>query len=156
MGIGMNSWLSKRAMVPGLLLVAAAATAQEHPDFTGAWTTYRCNLNPTGATGRVIGQVVLKPESQAAVDAYKSLIEGTNYSPGNACVGYGMPESMMGSGGYPMEIIQRPEQLLVVYELHNESDASLCRKQRRTQRSFFRNAMVIPLRTGKVNASSWK
>jgi hypothetical protein len=120
MGIGMNNWLSKRAMVPGLLLVAAAATAQEHPDFTGAWTTYRGNLNAAGATGRVIGQVVLKPESQAAVDAYKSLIEGTNYSPGNACVGYGMPESMMGSGGYPMEIIQRPEQLLVVYELHNE------------------------------------
>ena len=39
---------------------------------------------------------------------------------GNACVGYGMPESLMGSGGYPMEIIQHPDQVLIVYELHNE------------------------------------
>ena len=31
-----------------------------------------------------------------------------------------MPGSMLGSGGYPMEIIQRPEQITVVYEAHNE------------------------------------
>ena len=31
-----------------------------------------------------------------------------------------MPGSMLGSGGYPMEILQRPEQLFVVYEAHNE------------------------------------
>ncbi|HXS30476.1 MAG TPA: hypothetical protein VN755_06550, partial [Steroidobacteraceae bacterium] len=27
---------------------------------------------------------------------------------------------MLGSGGYPMEIIQRPEQITVIYEAHNE------------------------------------
>ena len=31
-----------------------------------------------------------------------------------------MPSSMLGSGGYPMEIIQRPEQLFVIYEAHSE------------------------------------
>jgi hypothetical protein len=31
-----------------------------------------------------------------------------------------MPGSMLGSGGYPMEIIQRPDQITVVYEAHNE------------------------------------
>jgi len=31
-----------------------------------------------------------------------------------------MPGSMMGSGGYPMEIIQRPDQITIVYEAHNE------------------------------------
>ena len=27
---------------------------------------------------------------------------------------------MLGSGGYPMEIHQRPEQIIIVYEAHNE------------------------------------
>jgi hypothetical protein len=31
-----------------------------------------------------------------------------------------MPGSMLGSGGYPMEIIQRPDQITVIYEAHNE------------------------------------
>ncbi len=31
-----------------------------------------------------------------------------------------MPASMLGSGGYPMEWIQRPEQITVVYEAHAE------------------------------------
>jgi hypothetical protein len=35
-------------------------------------------------------------------------------------VGTGMPGSMLGSGGYPMEIIQRPEQITIVYEAHSE------------------------------------
>ena len=28
--------------------------------------------------------------------------------------------AMMGSGGYPMEIIQRPEQITIIYEAHTE------------------------------------
>ena len=31
-----------------------------------------------------------------------------------------MPSAMLGAGGYPMEIIQRPEQITIVYELHSE------------------------------------
>ena len=31
-----------------------------------------------------------------------------------------MPGSMLGSGGYPMEILQRPEQINITYEAHNE------------------------------------
>jgi hypothetical protein len=31
-----------------------------------------------------------------------------------------MPASMTGSGGYPMEILQHPTQLHVIYELHQE------------------------------------
>src|SRR5262249_57852017 len=27
---------------------------------------------------------------------------------------------MLGSGGYPMEIIQRPDQITIIYEAHNE------------------------------------
>ncbi len=31
-----------------------------------------------------------------------------------------MPGSMLGSGGYPMEVIQRPDQITIIYEAHNE------------------------------------
>lgn len=94
------------------LLIAAATWAVEPPDFSGAWGTYR------GAGERAPPR--LTAAAQAAREAYLSLTEGTNHSPGNACVGYGMPSAMLGSGGYPMEIIQRPEQLFVIYEAHNE------------------------------------
>jgi hypothetical protein len=116
----MGTTLIRNVVTTALILAAAAVTAQERPDFSGAWTTYRGNPNAAGAAARPAVQLPLKPQAQAAADAYRSLIDGTNYAPGNACVGYGMPESMMSSGGYPMEIIQRPEQLLIVYELHNE------------------------------------
>jgi hypothetical protein len=107
----------KRAIAPALLLAASVASAQDHPDFSGAWTTYRGGPQ---ADRRATPEFKFTPEAQAAVADYKSVTEGTDYSPGNACVGYGLPDSMMGSGGYPMEIIQRPDQLFVVYELHNE------------------------------------
>ena len=32
-----------------------------------------------------------------------------------------MPGSMLGSGGYPMEIIQRPDQITIIYEAHGET-----------------------------------
>jgi len=32
-----------------------------------------------------------------------------------------MPASLLGAGGYPMEIIQRPEQITIIYELHGET-----------------------------------
>ena len=46
--------------------------------------------------------------------------QGTGDTPGGFCLGTGMPGSMLGSGGYPMEIIQRPNQITIVYEAHNE------------------------------------
>lgn len=103
-------------------LGTVAVAAQEPPDFSGAWTAYRGNAAGGGAgANRAVGELKLKPDAQAAVETYRKLVEGTDFSPGNACVGYGMPESMLGSGGgYPMEIIQRPDHLFIVNELHNE------------------------------------
>jgi hypothetical protein len=102
-----------------LLLTGAAGFAAEPPDFSGTWTTFR----GAGGAGSFRGtgdQPVLTEHAQAAREDFVSLTQGTNYSSGNACVGYGMPASVLGSGGYPMEIIQRPEQLFVIYEAHNE------------------------------------
>jgi hypothetical protein len=101
-------------------LVALTAQAQAQPDFSGAWTTYRAPGGQAGAFNGPAAAPKLKPAAEKAVADYRSVTEGTDYSPGNACVGGGMPDSMLGSGGYPMEIIQRPEQLFVIYEAHSE------------------------------------
>ncbi len=101
------------------VLAASVAQAQEHPDFSGAWTTFR-GTQQAGAFSAPPGGPKLTPAATAAVADYQTVTMGTDYSPGNACVGGGMPSSMLGSGGYPMEIVQRPEQLFVVYEAHSE------------------------------------
>jgi hypothetical protein len=111
------------ASVTGFFLLAGAP-ALAQPDFTGVWESYRpANGGPpgAGAAAPMQGQIALTPEGQAAVDAFRALTEGTDYTAGAYCVGSGMPGSMLGSGGYPMEIIQRPEQITVIYEAHAET-----------------------------------
>src|SRR5690606_37903526 len=56
----------------------------------------------------------------AKVDAYRALVAPTGDTPGGFCLGTGMPGTMLGSGGYPMEIVQHEKMLLVVYEAHAE------------------------------------
>ena len=108
-------------LTAGLALIGlepvVAQTGQ--PDLTGVWTTYRSGGGPGGFGGPRI-QPQLTPEGQAKADRYREVTAGTNYTPGGYCVGGGMPSSMLGSGGYPMEIIQRPEQITIIYEAHNE------------------------------------
>jgi hypothetical protein len=92
------------------------------PDLTGVWTTYR----GPGSAGRGGGargaqpELPLTPEGKAKVQEYQRLIAGTGETPGGYCLGTGMPGSMLGSGGYPMEIIQRADQITIIYEAHNE------------------------------------
>jgi hypothetical protein len=97
---------------------AAAMAAGGPPDFTGVWT------NATPATGGTAmpntGALPLTEYGRARVEAYRKLTDGTDDSPGRWCVGTGMPGSMLGSGAYPMEIIQRPEQITIIYEAHTE------------------------------------
>jgi hypothetical protein len=91
-----------------------------HPDFTGVWTTYRGGGGP-GAFNRDGGaQAQLTEMAQQKVDAYRAVTQGTNNSPGAYCVGSGMPASMLGSGGYPMEIVEHPSQINITYEAHKE------------------------------------
>jgi hypothetical protein len=108
--------------VTGVAFAAGAAVcmAASPPDFTGVWT----NAGGPGIGGATAtappSPPVLKPEAKARVDAYQKLVSKTGDTPGGMCLGTGMPGSMLGSGGYPMEIIQRPEQITVVYEAHAE------------------------------------
>jgi hypothetical protein len=106
-----------------LFVVAAAllptpTTAAGEPDFTGVWTTY---TEPGQAPTRGGGPALpLTDEAKKKVAAYRALVTPTGESPGGYCLGTGMPGSMLGSGGYPMEIHQRPEQIIIVYEAHSE------------------------------------
>jgi hypothetical protein len=117
--MGHTKRLGKYAASAAALLFCAAATAAEHPDFTGVWTNAG-GPGIGGATNTAAAAPPYTPEAKARIAAYEKLFGGTDDSPGKWCVGTGMPGSMLGSGGYPMEIIQRPEQITVVYEAHSE------------------------------------
>jgi hypothetical protein len=120
---------------PGIFLLALATIAlagvgfaqtptAKTPDLTGVWTTYRAPAaQGQGQGGGARGaqpELPLRPEARAKVQEYQRLIAGTGDTPGGYCLGTGMPGSMLGSGGYPMEIIQRPDQITIIYEAHNE------------------------------------
>ncbi|HLF12254.1 MAG TPA: hypothetical protein VJA26_13685 [Gammaproteobacteria bacterium] len=111
---------SLTAVVLGLCIVGGSAVAAEHPDFTGVWGVYR----EPGQTGFGFGgppeQLPLRPEAKQKVDAYRALVAPTGDTPGGFCLGTGMPGSMLGSGGYPMEIVQHEDLIIVVFEAHAE------------------------------------
>jgi hypothetical protein len=129
--------LPAAALCAGLGLSQAAA--QTPPDFTGVWTNYRAagagqlaagQARPPGVAGvpgagarparGATDDLPMKPETRKLVAEYRALVEPGQDNPGSHCLGTGMPGSMLGSGGYPMEIIQRPDQITIIYEAHNE------------------------------------
>lgn len=113
------TWLFAAACIGVYMLADVRVDAQQHPDFTGVWTTY----NEPGAApaGRGGGPPLpMKDEARRQVERYQAIVKPTGDTPGGYCLGTGMPGSMLGSGGYPMEIHQRPEQIIIVYEAHNE------------------------------------
>jgi hypothetical protein len=109
--------LSALSIAAGVLLGATEAAAQR-PDFTGIWTTYNDGQAPGGRGGGPA--LPLNDQARQKVASYQALVKPTGDTPGGFCLGSGMPGSMLGSGGYPMEIHQRPEQIIIVYEAHSE------------------------------------
>lgn len=110
---------SAAGIVAALFCAAAVAGAPSPPDLTGVWTT--AGPNTGGNSAPAAGPLPYTPYATARLDAYRKLTDGTDDSPGRWCVGSGMPGSMLGSGAYPMEIIQRPEQITIIYEAHSET-----------------------------------
>ena len=101
-------------------LIAVSRAAQAHPDLSGVWTWYIEPGKSPFSPPRSALELPLTAEGRKKVEEYRGLVGPTSDNPGAHCLGSGMPESMMFSGGYPMEIIQRPEQITVVYEAHSE------------------------------------
>jgi hypothetical protein len=115
-GLALAAMLVCVVAMPAEKAAAPAAT----PDFTGVWTNGGAP-GIGGATRAPAGAPpAMTPYAQARMQAYGKLTNGTDDSPGKWCVGTGMPGSMTGSGGYPMEIVQRPEEIIIVYEAHAE------------------------------------
>ena len=109
-------------MLLGLSAAAASvgAAAAERPDFTGVWGVYRAPGESGFGFGGPQAELPLRPDARRRVEEYRALVEPTGDTPGGLCLGSGMPGSMLGSGGYPMEIVQHEDLILVVYEAHSE------------------------------------
>ena len=90
------------------------------PDFSGVWRNYQGPSIGGGQRSLWPEDAPYTDQARRRLSEYQALVDGTGSTPGEFCVGTGMPGSMLGSGGYPMEIIQRPEQVTVIYEAHNE------------------------------------
>jgi len=101
----------------------ASLHAQTPPDLTGVWTDYLGEPVPGGVAGgggTPAPDLPYTADARRKVDAYRALVGPTGDTPGAYCLGPGMPGLFMGGATYPMEILQRPEQLTMLYELHNE------------------------------------
>jgi hypothetical protein len=121
--------MQRRWLFLTLLATAGACTvklplaqaADTPPDLSGVWTWYiepgQRRVTTTGGPG---ADLPYTPQAREKVQAYRALVAPTGDNPGAHCLGSGMPESLMFSGGYPMEIIQRPEQITIIYEAHSE------------------------------------
>jgi hypothetical protein len=117
-----ESWIAVLALTFAAGAVgSAAAEKTQPPDLTGIWTQYRgSGPGRTDITSIWPRDPPLTKEAKEKVAEYRALVAPTGDTPGGFCLGAGMPASMLGSGGYPMEIIQRPEQITVIYEAHTE------------------------------------
>ncbi len=136
------------ALMASMFCAQGLPAAAAPPDLTGVWTTADGAGNRT-SFGSAIPKLPLHPQTQQRFDAWNRLVAETGDTPGGVCLGAGMPAAMLGAGGYPFEIIQRPEQITIIYELHGE-----------TRRVYFgeRNAPEqdrVPGRTG-YSAGRWE
>ena len=100
-----------------LAVLPLTASAASPPDLTGVWAPLS-SLAPGGGGGGGPSRPPLRPEAKARHDAFNAIVGPTGDTPGGVCLGDGMPAVLHGAGGYPMEIIQRHEQITMIFELH--------------------------------------
>ena len=107
-------------MVPLALCASARAGAAgaRHPDFSGVWT-WDLESGRSPLRHRAL-DLPFTPLGRRKVAAYQALVRPTGDNPGAHCLGAGMPADMMFSGGYPMEIVQTPDLIVVLYEAWSE------------------------------------
>jgi hypothetical protein len=106
------------------LLASSSVSAQSavgRPDFTGVWTW---NLsegeNPVQTLRAQAENLPYTGAARPRIEEYQEMARLSLENPGSMCVQFGMPQAMLFSGGYPMEIIQRPEQITVIFEAYSE------------------------------------
>jgi hypothetical protein len=116
--------LCKIVLSAALSLVCAAVSAAEpaRPDFTGLWTSYRePGQRGLSGFGGPRADLPLTAEGKRRIEEYGKLLGPERANPGAYCVDYGVPTMMEMPGGYPLEFIQKPSQLTIIYEVENET-----------------------------------
>jgi hypothetical protein len=123
----MSSSLSAVAnVILGCAALAACATVSAaepaHPDFTGLWTGHRepGQGRASGFGGPQAG-LPLTEEGKKRIADYNQLLGPERANPAAYCVDYGVPTVMELPGGYPLEFIQKTDQLTIIYEVENET-----------------------------------
>ncbi|HEY6458061.1 MAG TPA: hypothetical protein VIY90_22520 [Steroidobacteraceae bacterium] len=116
-------WAAALAGCTLAALSAAARAATPHPDFTGIWSTYVVSgrAPPGGGGRRSTAPLPFTPEGKQRNDEYKQLLGPEKANPGAYCVDYGMPMMMEMAGGYPLEFIQKGDQLTIIFEVEGET-----------------------------------
>ena len=109
--------------------VAMSAAEPAHPDFTGLWTAHRepGQGRASGFGGPRAG-LPLTEEGKRRIEEYGKLLGPERANPAAYCVDYGVPTMMEMPGGYPLEFIQKPDQLTIIYEVENETRRDLYRR----------------------------
>jgi hypothetical protein len=93
----------------------------DKPDFTGVWTwNMQPGANPMQPLREASANLPFSPEMKPRIEEYREMARLSLENPGSMCVQFGMPQAMLFSGGYPMEIFQRPEQVTVIFEAYSE------------------------------------
>ena len=86
-------------------------------DFSGMWMVTSTAPDGKPAAGWPV-KLPFLPGAQAAVDAYQKSYNDAVDDPLRDCLPYGMPRQMAMTARYPMELIQQPQQLTMLFELH--------------------------------------
>jgi hypothetical protein len=116
--VGCSGVPRRAAVVPGSTAAAPRAAPATHPDFSGVWTWYLVKGQSPFRRHKL--DLPFTPLARQKVDAYQALVGPTSDNPGAHCLGSGMPADMMFSGGYPMEIVETPDVIIVLYEAWSE------------------------------------
>jgi hypothetical protein len=95
-----------------LILLLPLALPAAPPDLSGVW------MPETKRTEALPRPLPLTPEVQAAVDLARKTYDENLDDTGRNCLPYGMPQSMLGTAAYPHEIIQKPDRITMLFELH--------------------------------------
>jgi hypothetical protein len=98
------------------------AAAQQRPDFTGVYETYRdpSQGRASGFGGARAG-LPLTEDGKRRVEEFQKLAGPTRLNGATFCANYGVPTMMSLPGAYPIEFIQKPDQLTIIYEVNNET-----------------------------------
>jgi hypothetical protein len=114
-------------MTAAVTICGAAVSVAEaqKPDFTGVYEMYRA---PQGqGQGRASGfggpraALPLTEEGKRRNEEYNVLAGPTRLNGATFCADYGVPAMMSLPGSYPIEFIQKGDQLTIIYEVNNET-----------------------------------